>query len=112
VKDGYAKAISLAEEDLRVNARNARTLSLLGLYNAFLGDAAAARSRVQAALVEGGSNPDVLLDVATVYEVIGDLAEAARWAQQALNAGVPWDELSRDSDLQRLVKSGSVRAPN
>jgi serine/threonine-protein kinase len=111
VTDGYRRAIVLAEETLRVNAKDARTLSLLGLYNACVGDRSAAISRLEAALVEGGANADVLLDVATGYEVLRDRENAAKWGQRALQAGVPWEEFAKDRDLRRLVQSGAVHAP-
>jgi eukaryotic-like serine/threonine-protein kinase len=111
VTEGYRRALVLGEESLRVNARDAKTLSLMGLYNACVGDRSAAVSRLEAALVEGGSNADVLLDVTTAYELLGDRENAAKWGLRALQAGVPWGEFSQDRDLRRLVQSGAVRAP-
>ncbi|HYP08239.1 MAG TPA: protein kinase, partial [Bryobacteraceae bacterium] len=55
VIDGYRRAIALGEEALRVNAKDARTLSLLAVYYACAGDRQAATAKAQAALVEGGS---------------------------------------------------------
>ena len=111
VMEGYRRAITLGEEALRVNSRDAKTLSLIGLYNACVGDRSAALPRLEAALVEGGSNSDVLLDVATAYELLGDRGNAAKWGVRALQAGVPWEEFAKDRDLRGLVQSGAVRAP-
>jgi serine/threonine-protein kinase len=111
VTEGYRRAITLGEETLRVNARDAKTLSLMGLYNACVGDRTTALSRLEAALVEGGTDPDVLLDVTTAYELLGERENAAKWGLRALQAGVPWDEFAKDRDLRKLVQSGAVRAP-
>lgn len=111
VVEGYRRAIALGEEALRVNAKDARTLSLLGVYHACAGDEPAALSKLQAALVEAGSNRDVLMDVVTAYEILGDHTNAAKWGQRALQAGVPWEEFARDRDLRRLIQSGTVHAP-
>jgi hypothetical protein len=66
---------------------------------------------LQTALAAGASDPEVLQDAATAYELLGDRQAAVRWAQRALDAGQPWNNLQNDRDLRNLMRSGELRAP-
>ena len=108
----YRRAIALAEDALRLNPSQARTLSLLGIYYAALKDAPASLHRVQAALAAAGTDREVFMDAAIAYGLLSQPAQAVKWAERALAAGEPWEDLSEDPDLEPLIQSGVLKRPH
>jgi serine/threonine-protein kinase len=108
----YRRAIALAEDDLRLNPSQPRTLSLLGIYYAALKDAPASVERLQAALAAAGSDRQVFVDAAIAYGLLGQPSQAVTWAERALAAGEPWQDLHDDPDLQPLIRSGALKRPH
>jgi tetratricopeptide (TPR) repeat protein/tRNA A-37 threonylcarbamoyl transferase component Bud32 len=84
----YQHAISLAQEDLRVNPREVRTLGFLAYYYAVLGDRQAARSCLGRALAVAPNNPELLFNAALAHNQLGDRDEALAWLEKALAAGI------------------------
>jgi hypothetical protein len=64
---------------------------------------------LEAGLASAATDRNVLIDGAIAYELMGQRNRAVHWAQRALEAGVPWEELRDDPDLQELIQSGAVR---
>jgi hypothetical protein len=55
------------------------------------------------ALAQGGGDRDVLMDAAVAYEVLGEKAQAIRWARTALAQGYSREEFRADPDLSSLA---------
>ncbi len=110
-EEALRQAIRLFEEELRSSSGEARTLSLLAVYYARIGDRTRSLERARQALTTSKASPVVLIDVAIAYELLGLRGESVRWARKALAEGFPWEELQADPDFQALLSSGALRAP-
>jgi eukaryotic-like serine/threonine-protein kinase len=100
--DAYGEAVALAEGELRVNARDARTLAALAVYLAKLGDHTAARQRLLEALDIAPDDVQVVYRAAVVY-TLGERLEAALSALgQAVAAGYSRARAAEDEDLSPL----------
>jgi Flp pilus assembly protein TadD len=110
VRSAYQAAIRIAEESRKINGGQPRTLTLLAIYYACTNRPAHAMELLKKGVAKAASDPNVLIDAAIAYERMGQRASAARQAEQALEAGVPWEDLRDDPDLQGLIESGALRA--
>ena len=68
------KAIELASADLRVNPHDPDTLSALASYYSLLGDRKNALLYLGQALQYGRNDKDILMDAASVYNHLGEVA--------------------------------------
>lgn len=84
----YRQAISRAQEDLRINPREARTLGYLAYYYAMLSDRQAARSCLERALAVAPDNPELRFNAALAHNQLGDRDKALEWLEKALAAGI------------------------
>jgi tetratricopeptide (TPR) repeat protein len=98
----YEHAAHLAEEQLRVNPRDAAVLADLADCRAMLGDRARSRSDLARALALAPQDVEVQQTAAAVYEELGDREAALRWIRQALARGYPREQLERDPGLAAL----------
>ena len=104
--NAYQHAISLAQEDLRVNPREARTLGYLAYYYAMLGDRQAARSCLERALTVAPDNPELRFNAAVAHNQLGDRDKALAWLGKALAAGISPATL-RDSPFLDNLRTDS-----
>jgi serine/threonine-protein kinase len=98
----YERAARLAEEQLRVNPRDASVLVDLADCHAMLGNEARSRRDLSKALALAPHDVEVQETAASVYEELGDREAALRWIRQALAAGYPREQLERDPGLAAL----------
>jgi len=85
--DAYKKAIALADQDLRVNSRDAKALGYLASYHAMLGEKEAALSCARQALLLAQRDPEVLFNLALAYNQLGETDRAIEFVDKALAAG-------------------------
>ncbi len=84
----YKTAVSLAQEKLAVNPRDAlATVYLAGFYS-MLGERDQALKYLNRALELSPKNPDLLLEVAEIYSQFGNKDAAIEYAQKAVAAGL------------------------
>ena len=84
----YRTAISLGEENLRHNSRDAQLLAYLGQYHAMSGQQKLALDKIDAALRLQPKSPDVLLVSAIVYQQLGDSSRALNTLEKAVSVGI------------------------
>jgi serine/threonine protein kinase/tetratricopeptide (TPR) repeat protein len=107
----YRRAISLAEESLRVNGHDGDALGYLAQYHAMLGERRQALAYSKRALAVAPHDPDVILSTAITYNQLGETDKTISALQDAVAAGLPrnqlrdtpnFDKLRADSRFQRL----------
>ncbi len=112
-REAYVRAISLAQGDLKVNPRDARTLGYLAWYQAATGDKAAALATARRALALAPHDSELLFNVALVYNQLGDSGQALDWLEKARAAGYSltilrdtpnFDPLRSNPRFQRLLQ--------
>lgn len=106
----YTRALELADNQLRVNPRDAPTLALVGLLEAKLGRKADARTHVDAALDIAPSNSEILYRSAVVAALAGEHDRALAAFKDALAQGYSAALADRDPDLQTLNTLPEFRA--
>jgi serine/threonine-protein kinase len=84
----YRRAIALAQEDLRINPREARTLGYLGYYYAMVGDRKAAQSCLAQGRAVAPGNAELQLNAALAHNQLGHHDLALEWLEKALAAGI------------------------
>jgi serine/threonine-protein kinase len=89
----YTRATALAQEALRVNARDAAALSSVSLYHAMLGERAPAVDYLDRALRIEPKRPDLLLNAAIAYQQLGEAERALDYLEKAVAAGLPAESL-------------------
>ena len=80
----YDRAIPLAEEQLKVNPRDAGILAQLASYHAMKGDKEAALMRIQSALAIAPADPEVRYKAAVVYNQFKDVNKTLEWLEKAV----------------------------
>jgi serine/threonine protein kinase/tetratricopeptide (TPR) repeat protein len=83
----YQKAIALAEDQLRVNARDTSVLDHLALYHAMLQHKTPALNYLQQAIALDSGDPELSFIAAKVYTQLGDQPTALNYLGRAINAG-------------------------
>src|SRR5579859_894090 len=84
----YGTAITLGEENLRHNPRDAQLLAYLGQYHAMRGEKKPALDKINAALRLQPKSPDVLLASAIAYQQLGDSTGALNALEKAVSLGI------------------------
>jgi tetratricopeptide (TPR) repeat protein len=106
-----AKAISLAEERLRVNPRDATLLGYLAMYHALRKETAQADRRLKQALALAPRDADLYFKAALLHQLAGRRDVAVAWVKRCLEAGYPsavvrdypaFDSLRDDPSLKPL----------
>jgi tetratricopeptide (TPR) repeat protein/TolB-like protein len=106
----YLKAVSLAEEERRLDPHNAVLLAYMADIRAHLGEGSAARALLTEALALGPANGNVAETAAEVYEELGDRDTALRLLDLAFKHGYPRDALERVVTLENLRADPRYRA--
>jgi len=111
--DAYRKAVALANEQLKVNPHDARTLSFVAWYYAALGDRDLALSSAQRTVQPAPRDPELMINVALVYNQFGQTARTIEWLRKAVAAGYPttivhdtpnFESLKANSAFQDLLE--------
>jgi len=84
----YGTAISLGEENLRHNPRDAQLVAYLAQYHAMRGEQKPALETIERALHLQPKNPDILLASAIVYQQVGDTSRALNFLEKAVSLGI------------------------
>lgn len=100
----YKTAISLAQQKLEVNPRDALCLGYLAGFYAMLGDRDHALLYLNRALQLSPDSPDVLLDAAEVYNQLGKKDAAIEYCEKTVAAG------TSPSTLRDLPNFDNLRA--
>ncbi len=99
----YKHAKQLAEENLRINPRDADLQISIATYTAELGDKKKAVSLIQEALKLKPDAPHTLFRLAVFYEFqLGDNDAALNWLTKAVNRGQTWREIDHSPSLTKL----------
>ena len=98
----YRTAISLGEENLRRNPRDAQLLAYLGQYHAMLGEGKPALDKIDAALRLQPKSPDLLLASAIVYQQLGDSSRALNALEKAVSLGITPETLRDTPNFSAL----------
>jgi len=106
----YARAAELAASDLASRPGDTELAASLASYEAKLGHAAAARELLDPIVAAGPTDGYDLYQIATIYEDLGDRADAIRFLAKALHAGYPRDEIDTYPGLDRLRKDPAYTA--
>jgi eukaryotic-like serine/threonine-protein kinase len=110
----YRKAIVLAEQQLKVNPRDAGVLGDLASYYSMLSDRKQALSYLDRSLQLGRGDKDLLLNAAVVYNQLHETGTALEWLSKALAAGysrsvvatgAPFDNLHDNPRYQALMQA-------
>ncbi len=109
----YRKAISLGEEQLRINPRDTDVRGTLAVCHAMLGEKRQALEQLRAALRDSPSDPHLRFEAALVYIHLGDVRRTIEWLDKALVAGFSaatvhddpdFDVIHSDPRFQRILK--------
>lgn len=98
----YNTAITLAEENLRHNPRDAQLLAYLGQYHAMRGERKPALDKINAALHLQPQSPDVLVTAAIVYQQLGDSNRALNNLEKASSLGIAPETLRDTPNFSAL----------
>ena len=101
--NAYGTAITLGEENLHHNPRDASLLAYLGQYHAMKGEQKLALDKIDAALRLQPKSPDILLVSAIVYQQIGDSSRALNTLERAVSLGIT-PEAIRDTPNFNALK--------
>ena len=99
--EAYKKAISMAEQRLKINPRDTDVLSDLAGYWSMLSDRAHALDYLDRSLV-GKNEKELLFNAAVVYNQLHETGTALEWLSKALAAGFSKAVVSKSPDLDNL----------
>ena len=102
--DAYRQAATLAEQERRLDPKDARVLAQLADCYAMLGDAARARPLAAEAGALAPQDRRVASTLAGVYEFVGDRDAALRWLGAAFALGYPRIDVDSDPTFEKLRK--------
>jgi Flp pilus assembly protein TadD len=100
----YRRAVELAEQERKLNPRNASLLARLSDCYAMLGRAREARAALAEALSLAPQDAQVMFNAGEVYEHLGDRELAIRWTAAAQAGGHPRREIEGSPGLAREMK--------
>jgi eukaryotic-like serine/threonine-protein kinase len=101
-KPAYQTAIRLVRQEIAKNPQQMDLRALLALYLAKSGDKGAALVALQPVEKARVTDPSVLYDVATVYELCGDRDKAFKSLLAAVKAGQDLHDIENDPELVSL----------
>ncbi|MGB7601704.1 MAG: protein kinase [Candidatus Sulfotelmatobacter sp.] len=99
--ESYKKAISLAEQRLKINPRDSDVLSDLASYWSMLGDRSRALDYLDRSLLEK-KDKELLFSAALVYNQLHETGTALEWLSKALAAGYSKSVVSKAPALDNL----------
>ena len=112
-QDAFRKQLTLVNQQLKVNPRDAeRQGDAAGIYAA-LGDRTEALAHLARSVELGRGDKDLLFNAAVVYNDLGETGDALEWLQKAFTAGYSasivrdspeFDNLRSNPQFQQLLK--------
>jgi len=100
--DAYKKAVSIAEQNLKVNPRDTDVLVDLANYWAILGDRNRALDYLDRALAGKEKDKELLFQAALVYNQLRETGTALEWLSKALAAGYSRSVVSKTLEFENL----------
>jgi tetratricopeptide (TPR) repeat protein len=100
--EAYKKAISLAEQRLKINPRDTDVMSDLASYWAMLGDRTRALDYLDHSLAGKEKDKELLFRATLVYNQLHETGTALEWLDKALAAGYSKSVVSKTPDLDNL----------
>ena len=104
-KPMYRNAIKLAAERLQINPSDSETLSLMGHYQAMMGERTIALDYIDRAVKLAPESMIVNFNAATALAKLGEKERSLDMLEQALSLGYPWVLASADGNLNTLRQS-------
>lgn len=95
----YLLALDLADQELKVNPRDADTHLLAALYCAMLGRNHEANQHLDFALRASPNDAETLYFAAIICNQLGEREEAGQWLQKAISNGYSRAEIARTPEL-------------
>ena len=108
--ESYRKAITLAEQQLKVNQKDASVLSDLASYYSMLGDRKQALGYLDRSLQLSQGDKDLLLNAAVVYNQLRETGPALEWLSKALAAGYSRSVIATGAPFDNLHDNPRYRA--
>ena len=106
----FKRAIELAEKELKLNPRNASTLSSLASYYSMLGEKDQSILYLNKALELSPEDVDIIDKAIVVNETLGRRKEALKLTREILEKGFPVYKLEKSPDLRNLIKDQRFEA--
>ncbi|MEJ2613666.1 MAG: tetratricopeptide repeat protein, partial [Ignavibacteriaceae bacterium] len=100
----FKRAIDIAEKELKLNPRNASTLSSLASYYSMLGKKVKSINYLNEALELSPGDVDILDKGIVVNETLGRRTEALKLTREILQKGFPISKLEKSPDLKDMIK--------
>jgi len=101
-KQAYSQAVTLAEQQRKVNPRDTRLLIDLAGYNGMLGERAKGLAVLQLVLKAPPTDADSIAAIAQSFEDLGEREKAIEWIGKALKAGFSVATLEEGPALRDL----------
>lgn len=98
----YRKALSVAEKRLIVNSKDAKILSYMARYHAWIGEKAEAIKKIERAVTLAPDNVEVLLISVKVNEICDRRKTALNSLKKLLDLGGTLSEIEKNPDLEEL----------
>ena len=110
-KSGYYfnRAINIAEKQLKLNPRNASTLSSLASYYSMLGQKDKSIKYLNEALKLSPGVIDILDKGIVINETLGRRNEALKLTREILQKGFPVSKLEKSPDLKDMIKDNRFK---
>jgi eukaryotic-like serine/threonine-protein kinase len=112
--DAYRHAVSVVDEQLRLNSKDGDAVGIAAVSKAMLGDKKAAFESLRAALKLNPDDPETFFRAALVHNHFGDRQQALDWLKKALAGGISaqmvrdtpdFNPLRSDSGFQELIRA-------
>ena len=107
--DAYRKAVSVAEEGLKVNPRSPHLLGNLAYYHAMVNEREPALRYLRRALQVAPDDPDLRFKAALVHNQLGEPERALKWLVQALTAGLSPAIVRDTPNLKNLLETSRMQ---
>jgi eukaryotic-like serine/threonine-protein kinase len=109
-RSAYRKALTLGEDQRKINPRNPNMLGYLAAYHAMLGEAGPAHDTIAEALRLAPRDPEVLYYAGLVYAQLGEDKKAFEALHHAVGAGYPASAIRDTPNFDRLQKDPGFKA--
>jgi serine/threonine-protein kinase len=108
--DSYRKAIGLADQQLKINPRDAGILGDLASYYSMLGERAKSLNYLDKSLQLGHGDKELLFNAAQVYNQLRETGSALEWLGKALAAGYSRSVVAAAPEFDNLHDNPQYRA--
>jgi tetratricopeptide (TPR) repeat protein len=106
----FRKALTLAEEALKINPHEPELLKSVADFHVMLGERGPALKYLNQALAYGKSDKEILFSAALVYNRLGETGTALEWLSKALQAGYSLTTVRESPDLDNLRNNPRYQA--